>query len=60
MLCKKEIKQTELKEALLAGWLPLGLIAQLPVRAVQRYHRGHGFKSRSSLKFNPPPGPGRL
>ena len=30
--------------------LPVGLIAQL-VRALRRYHRGHGFDSRSSLNF---------
>ena len=30
--------------------LPVGLIAQL-VRALHRYHRGHGLDSRSSLNF---------
>ena len=31
--------------------LPVGLIAQVPGRALHRYHRGHGFESHSGLKF---------
>ena len=30
--------------------LPVGLLAQL-ARALHRYRRGHGFKSRTGLKF---------